>query len=134
MNRFFRLTFRPFFLLTGLGTSLAALNAFLPVWAIENVQKIDYVQPYTIILQHWGIMVGLMGVFMIFAAFSEVWRKPILIYSAIEKSFMVYLVVANFDQSYAEGLKAPAAMDATVVLYTLAYFALNRPKQTGEVL
>ena len=50
---------------------------------------------YTILTQHWGIMVGLMGVFMIAAAFKVEWRTPILIYSLLEKAFMVYLVLAK---------------------------------------
>lgn len=32
MKRFFGLTFRPFFVLTGIGTALAGLYAFWPVW------------------------------------------------------------------------------------------------------
>jgi uncharacterized membrane protein HdeD (DUF308 family) len=83
-----------------------------------------FVSDYTIITQHWGIMVGLMGIFMIVAAFKVEWRKPILIYSLLEKAFMVYLVVANGSHSYSQGFKAGAAMDATVALYTIGYFAV----------
>ena len=122
MNRFFELTFRPFFAITGIGTALAALNAFWPQWAVEKLAKITFVQDYTIIIQHWGVMVGLMGVFMIVAAFRSDWRNPILIYGAIEKTFMVYLVVANISRPYSEGFRLAAAMDATVVVYTIAYF------------
>jgi hypothetical protein len=122
MKRFFDLTFRPFFVITGIGTALASLYAFWPRWTVETVGKIPFVPDYTIITQHWGIMVGLMGVFMIVAAFRVEWRKPILIYSLLEKTFMVYLVVANGNQSYAQSFKAGAAMDATVVLYTIVYF------------
>jgi hypothetical protein len=124
MKRFFDLTFRPFFVLTGIGTALAGLYAFWPRWTVANVAKITFVQDYTIVLQHWGIMVGLMGVFMIVAAYRTDWRKPILIYSGFEKSFMVYLVAANINQPFSHGFWAPAAMDATVVLYTIIYFAV----------
>jgi hypothetical protein len=124
MRRFFDVTFKPFFVLTGIGTALANLNAFWPRWAVEKVEKLSFVQEYTIIVQHWGIMVGLMGVFMIVAAFSAEWRKPILIYSALEKAFVVYLVVANGSRPYVHGFSAGAGMDATVVLYTIIYFGL----------
>lgn len=124
MKRFFDLTFRPFFILTGAGTALASLYAFWPRWAVEVIGKIAFIQEYTIILQHWGIMVGLMGVFMIIAVFQADWRKPILIYSACEKAFMVYLVVANGSRPYAEGFWLGAIMDATVVLYTIVYFSV----------
>jgi len=122
VKSFIERTFRPFFILTGAGTALAAGDALWPQWALKNVQKISFVPDYTIIVQHWGAMVGLMGVFMIVAAFREEWRKPILIYSAIEKAFMVYLVLTNNAWPYAQGFFIPATMDATVVLYTIVYF------------
>src|SRR4051794_20881425 len=103
MKRFFDLTFRPFFVLTGAATAAVALDAFWPRWTLESVEKIPFVQDYTIIVQHWGIMVGLMGIFMIAAAFRADWRNPILIYSAIEKAFLVYLVIANARYPYSKG-------------------------------
>ena len=124
MKRFFELTFRPFFIVTGTGTALVALNAFWPRWTAETVEKIPFVQDYTIVLQHWGIMVGLMGVFMVAAAFKVQWRNPILLFSALEKIFIVYLVVANRGHAYVQGFKVGAAIDATVVLYTIVYFAV----------
>jgi hypothetical protein len=124
MKRFFDLTFKPFFIITGIGTALASLYAFWPRWAAETAGKIPFVPDYTIITQHWGIMVGLMGACMVVAAFKVEWRKPILIYSLLEKAFMVYLVLVNANHSYSQGFKAGAAMDATVVLYTIAYFTV----------
>jgi hypothetical protein len=103
MKRFFELSFRPFFVLTGIGTALGSLNAFWPRWTAETVEKIPFVQDYTIILQHWGLMLGLMGVFMIIAAFKVDWRNPILVFAALEKTFVVYLVVANSHQAYVHG-------------------------------
>jgi hypothetical protein len=138
MKRFFDFTFKPFFVLTGIGTASASLYAVWPQWTSETVAKIPFVPDYTIITQHWGIMVGLMGVFMIVAAFKLEWRKPILIYSLLEKAFMVYLVVANANHTYTQGFEAGAAMDATVVLYTIGYFAVfgfaHRPAQPQKSL
>jgi hypothetical protein len=124
MKRFFDLTFKPFFVITGLGTAAASLYAFWPRWAAETAGKIPFIPDYTIITQHWGIMVGLMGVFMIAAAFKVAWRTPILLYSLLEKAFMVYLVLANGIYAYSHGFRTGAAMDATVVLYTIVYFAV----------
>lgn len=127
MKRFFDLTFRPFFVLTGIGTALAFFDAFWPRWTIENVQKLAFVQDYTILVQHWGIMVGLMGVSMVVAAFRVEWRIPILTYSLCEKAFMVYLVIANLSHPYSRGFWFGAVMDAAVVLYTIVYFAAGCP-------
>jgi hypothetical protein len=124
MIRFFDLTFVWFFVITGIGTAGAGLYAFWPQWTAKTIGKIPFVREYTIITQHWGIMVGLMGVFMIAAAFKVEWRTPILPYSLLEKAFMVYLALANGRQPYSQGFKAGAAMDATVALYTIVYFAV----------
>jgi hypothetical protein len=48
----------------------------------------------------------------------------VLIYGLLEKVFVVYLVMANGSHSYSQGFKAGAATDATVVLYTIGYFAV----------
>ena len=129
MKKFIDKTFKPFFILTGFGTALAGLNAFAPRFTVETVQKLEFVEEYTIFVQHWGIMVGLMGVFMIVAAFKEEWRTPILVYSAIEKAFMVFLAVANSREPFSAGFYVPATMDAIVVLYTLLYFATLRREE-----
>jgi len=65
-----------------------------------------------------------MGVLMIVAAFRSDWRTPILVYSALEKAFIVYLVAANVSRPYARGFWAGAGMDGMVVLYTIGYFVV----------
>lgn len=124
MKRFFDLTVRPFFLFTGGGTALVGIYAILPAWAMAHVAKLPSLQEYTIIIQHWGIMVGLIGVFMMGAAFRPDWRVPIFLYSALEKAFMVYLVLFNARHSYADGFWIAAIVDASVVIYTIGYFAV----------
>ena len=122
LYRFFSRTVRPFFLFTGAGTALVGLYAVLPSWAMPNVAKLPYLQDYTIIIQHWGIMVGLMGLAMMLAAIVPQWRIPILLYSALEKSFMVWLVLSNAHNSFVSGFWIPFVLDSTVVIYTIGYF------------
>lgn len=122
-ERFFTRTVKPFFLATGAGTSLVGLYAVAPAWAMPNVGRLPYLQDYTIIIQHWGIMVGLMGIAMMAAAVVPEWRMPIFLYSAVEKAFMVWLVASNAQQPFVTGFWLPFALDSTVVIYTLGYFA-----------
>jgi hypothetical protein len=124
IERFFSRTVQPFFLFTGAGTALVGLYAFAPSWTMPNIGKLPYLQDYTIIIQHWGIMVGLMGVAMMAAAVVPQWRLPILLYSALEKAFMVWLVLFNSQHSFVSGFWIPFAVDSTVVLYTIGYFAV----------
>ncbi|MCY2963694.1 MAG: hypothetical protein NT069_08610 [Planctomycetota bacterium] len=123
LERFFARSFRPFFLLTGAGTSLVGIYAFFPSWAMPNAAKLPYQEDYTIIIQHWGIMVGLMGLAMMAAGMVPRWRVPIALYSGFEKAFMVWLVLSNAGQPYAAGFWIPFALDSTVVAYTIGYFA-----------
>jgi hypothetical protein len=136
-QRFFARSFRPFYLLTGAGTALIGLFAVLPSWATQNVAKLPFLVEYTIIIQHWGIMVGLMGLFMMAAAIYPQWRAPIGLYSIIEKAFMVWLVLFNAKQPFVAGFWLPFAMDLTVVAYTVGYFAycgFDRPSQEARRL
>ena len=61
MKRFIYKTSKLVFIIGGIGTALANLNAFFPRFTVENVQKLEFVQEYTIFVQQWGIMVGLMS-------------------------------------------------------------------------
>ncbi len=122
-------TLKPVLIIGGLGTAAAGVNAFFPRFAVENVQNLEFVPDHTIFVQHWGIMVSLMGVFMVAAAFKASWRTPILLYSLIEKAFMVFLVASNVDQDFSKGFWAPAVMDAIIVLWSLLYFLSPRRAQ-----
>lgn len=122
-ERFFARTVKPFFLLTGAGTALVGLYAFAPAWTMPTVGLLPYLQDYTIIIQHWGMMVCLMGVAMMAAALVSAWRLPIFLYSGVEKAFMVLLVASNASEPFVKGFLVPFALDSTVVLYTIGYFA-----------
>jgi len=61
MKGFFDLTFMWFFVITGIGTAGAFLYAFWPRWTAMTIGNIPFVREYTILTQHWGIMVGLMA-------------------------------------------------------------------------
>ena len=128
MTRLVDKTLKPVLIIGGLVTALAGLDAFAPRFAVENVQNLEFIPEYTIFVQHWGIMVCLMGLFMVGAAFKKSWRTPILLYSLIEKAFMVFLVFTNLSHDFSRGFLAPAIMDAVIVLWTLAYFTLPRGK------
>lgn len=129
MKKFIDLTIKPVLIIGGIGTALAGANAFAPVFAVENIQELEWVQSYTIFVQHWGIMVCLMGVFMVAAAYKETWRTPIILYGLLEKAFMVFLVTTNSAHPYAEGFYIPAGMDTFLTVYSILYFiALRKEK------
>ncbi len=122
LERFFSRSFKPFYLLTGAGTALIGAFAFFPSWATPMIARLPFLVEYTIIIQHWGIMVGLMGLFMMGAGIYPAWRLPIGLYSVAEKAFMVWLVLFNAKQPFVTGFWVPFAIDLTVVAYTIGYF------------
>lgn len=130
LKRFIDATFTPFFLFTGFGTMLISLYAIFPQWSITTIGKLPYFLPYTIIIQHWGIMVGLMGVFMMYVALREDGRTPILLFSAIEKAFMVYLVILYHNEAFSDGFLIAAMGDGTIVVYTILYFLTLKTKES----
>ena len=85
MKRFIDATIKPVLIIGGFGTAAACLYAFFPGFAVENLNDQEFVPEYTIFVQHWGLMVGLLGIFMVAAAFRESWRAPVLLFGLIEK-------------------------------------------------
>jgi hypothetical protein len=128
LEKFIHATIKPVLIVGGAGTALIGINAFAPVFAVENIQQLEWVQSYTIFVQHWGLMICLIGVFMIAAAFKESWRYPILLYGLIEKAFIVYLVFTNASHVYSEGFYIPAVFDGLITIYLILYFISLRKK------
>lgn len=122
MQWFIDKTLKPVLIIGGLGTSAAGLYAFAPQFAIANIAGLEFIQQYTIFVQHWGFTVGLIGVMMVVAAFKPAWVLPVLIIVAVEKAFIVYLTLSNMGEAFANGFHVPAAMDAAIVVYCLLYF------------
>jgi hypothetical protein len=121
-------TIKPFLIIAGLCTGAAGLNAFLPQFTVQNILKLPFIEDYTIIVQHWGMMILLVGVFIIISAFIVSWRIPVLIYSAIEKAFMAFLYLFNISRPFSAGFAGAAVMDAVIVIYLLLYFWTLREK------
>ena len=126
MKAFIDKTIKPVLIVGGLGTGAAGLYAILPQSAVEKLQGWTFDPEYTIFVQHWGMMVGLLGAFMVMAAFKESWRTPVLLYALIGKTFIVTLCLANRDQSSSSGFLVPALMDAIIAAWCLLYFAALR--------
>jgi hypothetical protein len=126
VHKFIDATIKPVLIIGGLGTAAAGLYALFPQFAVTNIAELEFVQDYTIFVQHWGLMVGLAGVMMVAAAFKESWRTPILLYVLIEKAFMVFLVASNLGQTFANGFLVPAAMDTLITVWLLLYFWSRR--------
>jgi hypothetical protein len=122
MKKLIDATVKPVLILGGLGTSAAFLYAFRPYFALESIAKLDASRDHIIFVQHWGFMVGLMGAFMVAAAFIESWRTPVILYVLLAKVYMVYLVAANASLPCSQGFHLLAWLDAFLTVWSILYF------------
>lgn len=117
---------KPFLIIGGLVTMYAVIYAINPASALQDMNGLDFDPQYVFIIRHWGIMVGLMGLLIAASAFKPSWREPIILYSFLEKLFMVYLYFSNFynpETAYLNDVFVPFAItDVIICVYTLGYW------------
>ena len=132
VNAFIGATIRWFLIVAGVATSSAllfAIDAKLITSMLGGL--VDYTPASVPILRHWGIMVFGIGALMVVAAFRPWLRFETIIFSTIEKAFMVYLFLSNLGQPWATGYLVMFLLDATIVTYSVLYFISDqgRPQQ-----
>jgi len=92
---------------------------------------VDYTPASVPALRHWGIMIFGIGALMVVAAFRPWLRFETMLFSTVEKAFMVYLFLSNLGQPWAKGYLFPFLVDSTIVAYSILYFIGDhgRPEQ-----
>lgn len=127
---FFTKYLRPFLIIGGLVTMYAGIYAINPETALKDMNNLAYHSDYLFLIRHWGIMVGLMGFFITLSAFIEQWQAPIMLYSFLEKLFMIYLYCSNLFNPETAHLNAEfipfVVTDITICTYTLGYWFERR--------
>jgi hypothetical protein len=138
LERFFEKTMKAYLLVTGFLTATAFSTFLAPEWSMQNlffyneemmINK-EYLQAT---YQHWGVMVGSIGVLLMFSAKYKQLRTSTMIYSAFEKSMFVGLFLYNVcvnDYQWFYGWSGVFALDGFVTVYSLAYlyYYINRDK------
>ena len=133
---FFNRFLKPFLIIGGLVTMYAGIYALNPENALREMNNLPYDSNYVFLFRHWGIMVGLMGFFIAASAYVSRWREPIILYSFLEKLFMVYLFVSNFFHPETAHLNASfipfAITDITICTYTIGYWYENHKQRKQQ--
>ena len=107
--------------LAGLGTSLGGLYTLFPQWALENLNQLPFFASDTIFIQHWGLMVLMVGCSFFIAIFRSDWVKPVFCIALIEKLFFISLVLSNANQPFVDGFWSSMVMDTIICTYIAAY-------------
>jgi len=122
-----------YFWTAGIVTALGAFPLMImPLKATKSVLEIDLSAQLDIIplVAHWGIMVTGIGVFLCVAAKVQKLRKAALIYSTLEKLYMVglliYFMMTNNEVS--EHYLLIFVVDSLIVIGAVFYYFLNKEK------
>lgn len=123
LNHFIARTIKWFLVLFGLATC-GTLPLAVDIELITPMFGgfVDYTPSSVPALRHWGFMVFGIGMLMVFAGFRPWLRFETILFSAIEKVFLVYLYLSNLGQPWIAGYFAAFVLDATIVIYSILYF------------
>jgi len=139
LNIFVASTIKWFLILFGLATC-GSLPFAIDVNLITPMLGglVDYTPSSVPILRHWGIMVFGIGALMVAAAFRPWLRFETMLFSTVEKTFMVYLFLSNLGQPWGMGYLFMFLLDSTIVVYSIVYFVSDqgRPERwvvTGRI-
>ena len=135
VNAFIAKTIKWFLIVFGVATSMTLpyaidINLLTPMLG----GLVDYTPSSVPALRHWGLMIFGIGVLMVVAAFRPWLRFETMVFSTIEKSFMVYLFLTNLRQSWAIGYIIPFLVDSTIVAYSIAYFISDQGRPRRWIL
>ncbi len=123
-----------YFWTAGIVTALGALPLMImPLKATKSVLEIDLSSQLDIIplVAHWGIMVTGIGVFLCVAAIVRKLRKAAIIYSTLEKLYMVglltYFMMTKSEIS--DHYLLIFVVDSLIVIGAIFYYFLNKEKK-----
>jgi hypothetical protein len=101
---------------------LPGLMAVKPELGLHQLFQLNLVSEHTIVVQHWGYMIFLVGLLMVISAFKANLVFPVMLYATLEKAGMVFLCITHNDQPWAAGFRQAAVVDGICVLYAVIYF------------
>lgn len=126
MLTFFKKTSKAFIFLSGLFTITPISLAFAPKPGLEMIFNLQFILEYTILVQHWGVLVPVLGIFICIAAFKAKWRPPILMLAGVGKSAFFIFYFINANQAFATGFKQAAIFDLVISIYFFTYLYYHK--------
>ncbi len=115
-------TLKPFLLIFGLMTMLPGQMTLLPESGLLRVFQLKLLPEHTIMVQHWGLMIFLVGLLMVVSVFKPQLTFPVMLYATLQKAGMVFLSISHLNQQWAAGFQKVIVIDGICVIYGLLYF------------
>jgi hypothetical protein len=121
----------------GLATASVIVFAIAPGWASANILGLPFSEEFAsryfdqghrLVYQHWGVMVGVMGVLMVVASYKPSWRHPVVLFSFVEKFLMVvlFLLAGGVRNPSLQGFLPVVVVDTIVSIWTIGYWIEQR--------
>ncbi len=104
---------KPFLLITGMITFSPIIGFFQPEYMVGPIYWPKIVdEPLAIFfVQHWSLLVACVGGLLLYSAFRESYRVPVMTAAMIEKAGLVLLVAMNWQHPMFQGLHIAALFD-----------------------
>ena len=108
---------------TGLATALTIVQCVAPRRMLRFAFGFETPQPFTLLMaSHWGLLIFLIGVLLVYAAFQPSVRVPSMVIGTVEKLFFAGLIFFG-DMPKTGRTMAFAVIDASIAVLYLMYFA-----------
>jgi len=127
-------SFKWVMIVSGLLTSTMFYAAFSPVAAQQSIfgEAIDGAVAQ-IVVRNWGVLIGLIGLMLIYGAFSDTHRRIVLLVAATSKITFIALVLL-FGQQFLRFQVGPSVIvDAVIVVLFVAYLVATRKASAGNL-
>jgi hypothetical protein len=113
-------------LISGLLTCAAGFALFAPEASLRDTFGGPMASPMTlIVVRHWGALVGIFGVMLIYGAFAESARRMVLLTAGAGKAVFIGLVLSQ-GQHVASQAGPGVVIDGIAVLLFATYLLLSR--------
>ena len=83
-----------------------------------------------IIVRNWGALIGLVGIMLIYGAFTESVRRFVLVIAGTSKIIFILLVLSSNESYMGFGAGTAAVVDAIMVVLYIAYLLLTTKRNS----
>jgi len=84
-----------------------------------------------IVIRNWGVLIGLIGLMLIYGAFSETNRRIVLLVGAASKTTFIVLVMLFGQQFLRFQVGTSVLVDSVMVVLFVAYLVATRKASAG---
>jgi hypothetical protein len=114
-------------LISGILTCATSYVLFAPAGFVRSAFGVPVSSPMgLIVVRHWGALIGLFGLMLIYGAFKEPVRRMVLLATSAGKAIFILLILSQGQQFLRSQAGPGVVIDSVTVLIFAAYLILGR--------